>query len=57
MNEHNEEIKGADQNKERLKREAEAAREAILEGYRDLAAGRVYEYDGDLFVLLRKEPL
>ena len=34
--------------------DAEAAREAILEGYRDLAEGRVMKFDGDLLGMIER---
>ena len=34
--------------------EAQAARNGILEGYRDAIAGRVVEFDGDLPSVLKK---
>ena len=39
---------------QKVRQEAAAARDAILEGYQDAIAGRTYEYQGDLRSLLSK---
>ncbi len=39
---------------QKVRQEAAAARDAILEGYQDAIDGRTYEYQGDLRSLLSK---
>ncbi|MCA9159196.1 MAG: hypothetical protein KDA72_12770, partial [Planctomycetales bacterium] len=39
---------------QKVRQEAAAARDAILEGYQDAIAGRTHEYKGDLRSLLNK---
>lgn len=39
---------------QKVRQEAHAAREAILDGYQDAVAGRTHEFKGDLDSLLKK---